>query len=88
VDEDQGPGKMTATIILSAALGISVVILAGAVLVGVLKGSGPLAETSVRILSTALVVLAGVLGFEAGKNTGEIIRAAKPGSNGGTNDAG
>lgn len=66
---DPNEGKVTATLVLSIALGLAVVLLSGAVLVGVIKGSTGLTETGVRILSTALVAVAGVLGFEQGRKS-------------------
>lgn len=68
---DDERGKVTAALILSGALGLAVVLLAASVLVGVAKGNAPLAETSVRVLTTAFVLVAGILGYEQGARHGK-----------------
>jgi len=55
------------TILLAGGLALAVVILAGAVLVGVASGHRELTEAGVRAITVAITAAAGVLGFQVGK---------------------
>ena len=56
------------TLLLAGGLGLAMVVLAVAVLVGVINGERELSEAGVRAITVAITGAAGVLGFQVGKN--------------------
>lgn len=61
-------GKIRAETILALGLALSLVMLAAAILIGVINGSRELSELGVRALSVLAAAVAGALGYQMGKN--------------------